>query len=89
MTITVSTMDMRQRLGDILNRVELRNDEYVIERKGKPMAALVPVARLQQMRKAARELVLGELARPVAPISQRAAESLADEAKHRSRKARR
>ena len=32
----VSTLDIRQNLGDILNRVALRHDEYVIERKGKP-----------------------------------------------------
>ena len=88
MTITVSTMDMRERLGDILNRVELRNDEYVIQRKGKPMAALVPVARLRQMQEAARALVLSELSRPSAPISQSAADALANEAKHHSRKGR-
>lgn len=89
MTITVSTMDMRERLGDILNRVELRNDEYVIQRKGKPMAALVPVARLRQMQEAARALILSELARASAAISQSAADKLANEAKHRSRKGRR
>lgn len=88
MTITVSTMDMRQRLGDILNRVELRQDEYVIERKGRPLAALVPVAKLEQMRKAARGILLAQLSRPDALLSQRAADALADEAKHRSRKAR-
>jgi len=28
----VSTMDVRQRIGDLLNRVALRHDEFVIER---------------------------------------------------------
>lgn len=50
----VSTMDVRQRIGDMLNRVSLRHDEFVIERKGKPLAALVPVERLEQMRRFAR-----------------------------------
>jgi len=50
----VSTIDVRQRIGDMLNRVALRHDEFVIERKGKPMAALVPVERLEQMRRFAR-----------------------------------
>ena len=50
----VSTIDVRQRIGDLLNRVALRHDEFIIERKGKPMAALVPVERLEQMRRFAR-----------------------------------
>jgi prevent-host-death family protein len=39
----ISTADVRLRIGDLLNRVALRGDEFVIERKGKPMAALVSV----------------------------------------------
>jgi prevent-host-death family protein len=50
----VSTIDVRQRIGDMLNRVSLRHDEFIIERKGKPLAALVPVERLEQMRRFAR-----------------------------------
>src|SRR3989441_10200085 len=50
----VSTIDVRQRIGDLLNRVALRHDEFVIERKGQPLAALVPVERLEQMRLFAR-----------------------------------
>jgi prevent-host-death family protein len=51
---TVTTADVRQRIGDILNRVALRNDEFIVQRKGKPMAAIVPVYRLEQMRRYAR-----------------------------------
>ena len=54
----VSTMDVRQRIGDMLNRVALRQDEFIIERKGKPLAALVPVERLEQMRRFARRHAL-------------------------------
>src|SRR3981081_2503112 len=54
----VSTMDVRQRSGDMLNRVALRHDEFIIERKGKPLAALVPVERLEQMRRFARRHAL-------------------------------
>lgn len=53
----VSTMDVRKRIGDMLNRVSLRRDEFIIERKGKPLAALVPVERLEQMREFARREV--------------------------------
>jgi len=54
----VSTLDVRQRIGDMLNRVSLRHDEFIIERKGKPLAALVPVERLEQMRRFARTQAL-------------------------------
>ena len=39
-------------------RVALRRDEFVIERKGKALAALVPVERLDQMRRFARRQAL-------------------------------
>ena len=48
MTERISTLEVRQRLGDILNRVALRNDQFIIERKGKPLAAVVPVEGLAQ-----------------------------------------
>jgi prevent-host-death family protein len=54
----VSTMEVRQRIGDMLNRVALRHDEFIIERKGQPLAALVPVERLDQMRRFARRHAL-------------------------------
>ena len=59
----VSTIDVRQRIGDLLNRVALRHDEFVIERKGKPLAALVPIERLEQMRRFARRHALEFLER--------------------------
>ncbi len=58
MTERVSTMDVRARIGDMLNRVALRHDEFIIERKGQPLAALVPVERLEQMRRFARQHAL-------------------------------
>ena len=58
MSEKVSTNDVRQRIGDMLNRVALRRDEFVIERKGKALAALVPIERLDQMRRFARRQAL-------------------------------
>jgi prevent-host-death family protein len=55
MIATVSTADIRQRIGDLLNRVALRGGEFIIERKGKPMAVLVSVERLEQLRSVARQ----------------------------------
>ena len=59
----VSTIDVRQRIGYMLNRVALRHDEFIIERKGRPLAALVPVERLEQLRRFARRHALDFLER--------------------------
>ncbi len=64
MSTKISTAEVRLRIGDLLNRVALRGDEFVIERKGKPMAALVPVERLEQMRRAARTALAEFFATP-------------------------
>jgi prevent-host-death family protein len=85
----ISTLEVRQRLGDILNRVALRNDQFIIERKGKPLAAVVPVERLEQMRRAARMHLLQVLERQEEKPPRRKPNGVADEAKHRTRKARR
>jgi prevent-host-death family protein len=39
---TVSAMEARKRLGELLEGVFYRNDEVVIERAGKPMAVVIP-----------------------------------------------
>ena len=88
MTEKISTLEVRQRLGDILNRVALRNDQFIIERKGKPLAAVVPVERLEQMRRAAGMHLLQVLERQQGKTSEAEAERVADEAKHRTRKVR-
>jgi prevent-host-death family protein len=56
-------MEVRARIGDLLNRVALRRDEFIIERKGKPLAALMPVERLEQIRGYARRHALEFLER--------------------------
>lgn len=89
MTERVSTLQIRQRLGDILNRVALRNDQFIIERKGKPLAAMVPVERLEQMQRAARLHLLSVLERQPGALSQAEADRIATEAKHRTRRPRR
>ncbi|MGH2397813.1 MAG: type II toxin-antitoxin system prevent-host-death family antitoxin [Nitrospiraceae bacterium] len=89
MTEKISTLEMRQRLGDILNRVALRSDQFIIERKGKPMAAVVPVERLEQMERAARLQLLQVLGRQPGALSQAEADRIATEAKHRTRRRRR
>ncbi len=90
MTEKVSTMDVRARIGDMLNRVALRHDEFVIERKGKPLAALVPVERLEQMRRFARQHALEFLQRqkggPGDQLSEKEAMDVALEAQKAARR---
>jgi prevent-host-death family protein len=82
----ISTIDVRQRIGDLLNRVALRHDEFIIERKGKPLAALVPVERLEQMRRFARRHALDVLAQQTGgPLSDKQAMELALEAQRSAR----
>jgi antitoxin (DNA-binding transcriptional repressor) of toxin-antitoxin stability system len=87
MTVKVSTIDVRQRIGDMLNRVALRNDEFIIQRKGRPLAALVPVGRLEQMRRFARQQALDFLQEQRGgPLTDEKAMNLALEAQRWARK---
>ena len=83
----VSTIDVRQRIGDLLNRVALRHDEFVIERKGKPLAALVPIERLEQMRRFARRHALELLEKQKrSTVTEKQALEIAVEAQRSARK---
>ncbi len=49
----VSAVNFRQNLGEMLNQVQFRNDSIVINKDGKPVAALVDAelfARIRRMR---------------------------------------
>ncbi len=83
----VSTIDVRQRIGDLLNRVALRRDEFVIERKGKALAALVPIERLEQMRRFARRQARDFMDEQApGPLTEREASDLALEAQQFARR---
>ena len=45
----ISAMEIRKRFGEIMNAVSLRGDEYIVERDGKPMVAVVPIWKLRQL----------------------------------------
>ena len=82
----VSTIDVRQRIGDMLNRVALRHDEFIIERKGKALAALVPVERLEQMRRFARRHARDFMEQQKSALTDKQAAELALEAQRWARK---
>jgi prevent-host-death family protein len=46
---TVTAVEARRNLGELLEQVYYRGDEIVIERAGKPMATLVPAGRAAAM----------------------------------------
>lgn len=46
---TVTALDARRRLGELLESVYLRGDEVVIERAGKPMAVVIPAGRYESL----------------------------------------
>ena len=52
----VSALKARQNLGQVMNEVALRGDDYIVERAGKPLVAIVSMekyAMLENQRKAA------------------------------------
>lgn len=80
---TISTLDVRKGLGDILNRAAYGGESFVVERKGRPVAAVVPVERLQKLERIeedARQWLREFFARPREPISEEEADRLALEA---------
>lgn len=53
MITEVTAVNFRQNLGEMLNQVQFRNDSIVINKDGKPVAALVDAelfARIRRMR---------------------------------------
>jgi len=51
MTKKVNALKARKTLGQLLEEVYYRGDQYIIERAGKPMAAFVPVWQLEEWQK--------------------------------------
>ena len=41
---TIGATDLARNLGDVLSRVRYRRDSFIIERNGKPVARVVPIA---------------------------------------------
>lgn len=77
MAITVSAMQARQQFGEILNRVDLVHDQYIIERNGRPLAAIVPISSLEDIQRKARKRALSFLDRTGADLSEEEANELA------------
>jgi len=46
---TVSAIKARQNLGQVMNEVFLKDDEYIVERSGKPLVAIIPIEKYLNM----------------------------------------
>lgn len=53
---SVSTQELKTHIGEIVDAVRLRGDRYVIVRRGKPVAVLVPVSVNDAFERKRREL---------------------------------
>jgi hypothetical protein len=86
MAINVGTEIMRKKMGEILDCVYLKGDEYIIKRKNKSLAALIPVSKLIALNEAANSFLLEFMEKQGADISVKEMNELLDEAKSDIRK---
>lgn len=54
---TVTIEDARKKLGDLVEGARLRGDQYIISKKGKPAAAIVPLEIVKKHKEAKRALL--------------------------------
>ena len=86
MAKNVGTEMMRKKMGEILDCVYLRGDEYIIKRKNKELAALIPVSKLIALTDAANSYLLEFMERQEAELSAKEMQVLLEEAKVHARK---
>jgi prevent-host-death family protein len=48
---TVNALKARQNLGQLLEEVYYKGDQFIVERAGRPMAAVVPLWQLEEWQK--------------------------------------
>lgn len=46
---SITAMELRDRIGDVLNRVLYNGERIVIERRGRPVAAIISMADLEYL----------------------------------------
>ena len=46
---TISALKARQNLGQVMNEVAIKGDNYIIERAGKPLVAVIPIEKYQSL----------------------------------------
>lgn len=51
MVKTISAIKARQNLGLVMNEVALKEDEYIVERAGKPLVAIISIDQYESMKR--------------------------------------
>ena len=89
MSKKISALKVRQNLGQVMNEVALRGDEYIIERAGKPLVAIIPIEKYRAMQVEVDAFYesLGEMGASIKDENSFAMERLIDEAVRAYRKA--
>lgn len=75
-------MTVRRNLGELLNEVRCRHGKVLITKAGKPVAALVDIAMFTRLRKLDEEFdrMRADLAQAFTGMTEKAVETLVDEA---------
>ncbi len=81
MPINVGTDKMRKKMGEILDCVYLRGDEYIIERKNKPLAALIPISKLLALTEAANSFLIEFMEKQATDLTTKELNSLIEDTK--------
>jgi hypothetical protein len=82
----IGTKDMREKMGEILDCVNLRGDEFIIERKHKALAALIPVRKLEAIYYAAKKFFFDFLEQQQSTLTEEELDALVSEAIAETRK---
>jgi len=85
----ISTQELKSRIGEIVDAVNLRGDRYIVERRGKPLAALVPLEVHENDERSRRKLfdLMDGVARRNRHIPEEELEAIIDQAKTEVRRA--
>ena len=86
-TKTVNALKARKNLGQLLEEVYYKGDQYVIERAGRPMAAVVPIWQLEEWQKRRQRFfgMVGELWEKNKPVRPDVIEQEVEEAARAAR----
>jgi len=63
---TVTATALKNRIGETLNEVEFRGERVILERKGRPAAAIIPIADLRLLEEFEDRLDVEEIERVLA-----------------------
>jgi len=63
---TVTATELKNRIGETLNEVEFRGERVILQRKGRPAAAIIPIEDLRLLEELEDRLDIEEIERVLA-----------------------